>query len=230
VGGSVLLNTYKAILFDLDETLLDRDRAVDHLFFIILEKYYKDLSDASKVHMLKVFKNYDKNSYGISDKSKVFSSFFHDFPPNIAMPATDTQEFWNHYFPRCFSIDEETLTLLQLIKKKVKIGIITNGTVRRQKAKIINTGLDAIFKQIIISEEVDCWKPDSHIFHLALNTLKVEAEETLFVGDDLTKDILGCQNVKMKGIWFNPHKKINDTHIKPFGEIQTLGSLLRYLD
>ncbi|MER2058996.1 MAG: HAD family hydrolase, partial [Niallia sp.] len=46
------MSTYKAVLFDLDDTLLDRDDAVEKLFFIMLEKCYEDIGDSLKREML----------------------------------------------------------------------------------------------------------------------------------------------------------------------------------
>jgi len=71
-------------------------------------------------------------------------------------------------------------------------------------------------------------KPDNRIFELALNKLNVQPEATLFVGDDLEKDVGGCQNANIKGIWFNPHMIKNDTEIKPYAEINSLDRLLSY--
>jgi putative hydrolase of the HAD superfamily len=48
-------------------------------------------------------------------------------------------------------------------------------------------------------------KPEKRIFELALNMLNVQPEVALYVGDDIEKDIGGCQNANIKGIWFNPH-------------------------
>ena len=72
-------------------------------------------------------------------------------------------------------------------------------------------------------------KPDKRIFELALNKLNVQPENTLFVGDDLEKDIAGPQNANIKGIWFNPHRIMNKTEIKPYSEIDTFDSLLSYV-
>lgn len=82
---------------------------------------------------------------------------------------------------------------------------------------------------LVISEEVGISKPDKRIFELALNKLNVKPEEALFVGDDLEKDIDGCQNANIKGIWFNPHKIKNDTDIKPYAEIDSFDGLLSYI-
>ncbi|PFE05341.1 2-haloalkanoic acid dehalogenase [Bacillus cereus] len=214
------------MLFDLDDTLLNRDKAVDKMFLMILEKCYEDIKFSEKDEMLQKFKEYDKRSYGYSDKTKVLESFFDEFPPKYRLPRNYIQDFWNNNFPNCFSINQHTINILNTIKMQVKVAIITNGTTQRQKAKIINTNLNNCFDIIIISEEVGLSKPDKRIFELALNKLNVSPEAALFVGDDIEKDISGCQNANIKGIWFNPHMIKNDTEIKPYAEINSFNRLL----
>lgn len=217
----------KAILFDLDDTLLNRDSAVDNLFHIMLEKYYGAVEHSVKTDMLQQFKEYDKRDYGYADKTNVLSSFFDAFPPTFQLPRHDMQDFWNQQFPYCFSINQHTLKVIQTMKKHVQVGIITNGSTQRQKAKITHTGLASYFDVVLISEEVGFTKPDKRIFELALNQLHVQPEEALFVGDDLEKDIAGCQQAKMKGIWFNPHQLTNPTDIKPDAEIHSFNQLIK---
>lgn len=216
------------MLFDLDDTLLNRDKAVDKMFLVILEKCYENVKYAIKTQMLRRFKEYDKRSYGENDKINVLESFFDEFPPKYRLPRNYIQEFWNNNFPQCFSINKNTLNIVNAIKKQVKVAIITNGSTQRQKAKIMNTHLNSCFEVIIISEEVGFSKPDKRIFELALHQLNVQPEDTLFVGDDIEKDIGGCQNANIKGIWFNPHMIKNDTEIKPYAEINSFDRLLRY--
>ncbi|WML44540.1 HAD family hydrolase [Neobacillus sp. PS3-40] len=216
------------MLFDLDDTLLNRDKAVDKMFLIILEKCYEDVKHSLKNEMLRKFKEYDKRGYGYSDKTKVLESFFDEFPPKYRLPHNYIQDFWNNNFPHCFSINQNTINIVNTIKVQAKIAIITNGSTQRQKAKIINTKLNSCFDIIIISEEVGFSKPDKRIFELALNKLNVQPEAALFVGDDIEKDIGGCQNANIKGIWFNPHMIKNDTEIKPYAEINSFDRLLSY--
>ncbi|MEW9180671.1 HAD-IA family hydrolase [Bacillus mycoides] len=216
------------MLFDLDDTLLDRDKAVDNLFLLVLEKCYEDVSDTVKNNMLQKFKEYDKREYGINDKTIVLESLFDEFAPKYRLPRNYIQDFWNENFPKCFSIDQNTILFLNHIKRHFKVGIITNGSTQRQKAKIINTGLNEYFDTIIISEEVGFSKPDKRIFELALNKLNVQSEDVLFVGDDLEKDIAGCQNANIKGIWFNPNMIKNNTDTKPHAEITSFDNLLSY--
>ena len=223
------MNNLKAILFDLDDTLLDRDQAVENMFCVILEKCYGAVTLSVKKEMLQAFKESDLENYGYNDKSKVLEIFFNEFPPKYTMSLNSVQDFWNEHFPLCFSINQNTINIINTIKKQVQVAIITNGSTQRQKAKIVNTNLNQCFDIIIISEEVGFSKPDKCIFKLALHKLGVQPEEALFVGDDLEKDMIGCQNINMKGIWFNPHKKKNPTDTKPFAEIHSFDQLLNYL-
>ncbi len=223
-----MMSSYKAVLFDLDDTLLDRDKAVEKLFFILLEKCYVDISDSLKREMLLEFKEQDKQSYGQKDKTKVLGSFFAMFPPKYRIPHNDILAFWNKHFPYCFSVNQARINIVNKIKNQARVAIITNGTIHRQKAKIQNTNLHSYFDPIIISDEVGLSKPDKRIFELALNMLNVQPEEALFVGDDIEIDINGCQNAHIKGVWFNPRKIKNPTEIKPFAEIHSFDCLLNY--
>lgn len=58
------MSSYKAVLFDLDDTLLNRDQAVDNIFLMIIEKCYGDVKPSVKKEMLKKFKEYDRRDYG----------------------------------------------------------------------------------------------------------------------------------------------------------------------
>ena len=55
------------MLFDLDDTLLDRSKAVEKLFLIVLERCYGEVNHSAKIEMLQTFKECDKRSYGNRD-------------------------------------------------------------------------------------------------------------------------------------------------------------------
>ncbi|MEI5907952.1 HAD family hydrolase [Bacillus spongiae] len=223
------MRDYQAMIFDLDDTLLNRDKAVEKMFLMILDKCYEEVNHSRKKEMLQKFKEYDQRRYGQSDKINVLESLFDEFSPKYRMPRHDIQDFWNQHFPYCFSINQNTINIINIIKKHVKVAIVTNGATQRQRAKINNTNLNSCFDTVIISEEVGFSKPDKRIFELVLNKLKVEPDATLFVGDDIERDIDGCQNVNIKGIWFNPCMINNESDIKPYDEIHSLDELLSYI-
>lgn len=119
------MGSYKAIIFDLDDTLLDRDKAVYQIFLMILEKCYEIVDHSTKNKMLQKFKEYDKGAYGYSDKTNVLESLFDQFPPKHRLPSKDIQAFWNNNFPRCFSINQDTIKFINTLKTQVRVAIIT---------------------------------------------------------------------------------------------------------
>jgi len=219
-----LLSEYKAIIFDLDDTLIDRDNAVDVMFTVIIKKCY---SCVPSDKMLIDFKIYDNNGY--SNKTIVLNTLFDKYPPDYRIPSSEIRDFWDTNFPNCFSINPERLSALKIIVENTNTAIITNGATQVQKAKIEKTGLDKIFDMVIISDEVGVSKPDPKIFNIALQNLNIKPEEALFVGDNLENDINGCQKAGLKGIWFNPNNLKNDTDIIPFKEINTFNQILSFV-
>lgn len=217
------------IVFDLDDTLLDREQAIKKLFLVLLERFYENTKHINKNEMWRRFKEHDKKYYGNNDKTRVLEPFFNEFPAKYKISHNDMQEFWDTNLPTCFTIDENIIRVLNFIKIDYKLAIITNGSTKRQYAKILNTNLDAYFEEVFVSEEVGFSKPDIRIFEIALKKLNIKPENALFLGDDLVKDIKGCQNANIKGIWFNPLSLKNQTDIKPYAEIQSLNELLNYL-
>ena len=115
----------------------------------------------------------------MSDKTIVLESLFDEFRRSIDCHAIISKILEN--FQNVFN-RPEYYPFLKSYKKHFEVGIITNGSTQRQKAKIINTNLNNYFDTIIISEEVGFSKPDKRIFELALNKLNVQSENILFVG------------------------------------------------
>ena len=218
------MSNFNAILFDLDNTLIDRNKAADEMFLIIAKECY---SNVATEEMLQSFRKYDNNGY--SNKIAALNSLFDDYPPDYRIPASDMYAFWDSKFVECFFVDSETHAFLEKIADNTKTAIITNGRTQMQKAKIQKTGLDKIFDVIIISDEVGIKKPAPQIFNLALQRLDVRPQESIYVGDSLKNDVGGCQSVGMKGVWFNPKKHKNDTGIEPFMEIYSFMELLPFL-
>lgn len=210
-----------AMTFDLDNTLIDRNKAADVMFFIIVKECYSNIATDE---MLQSFRKYDNNGY--SNKVTVLNSLFNDYPPDYRMPDSDIYAFWDSRFSECFSVDTKMHALLEKISHCTKTAIITNGRTEMQKAKIEKTRLNKIFDVIIISDEVGIKKPYPQIFNLALQRLNVKPNESIYVGDSLKNDVGGCQSVGMKGVWFNPKKHRNDTGIEPYMEICNFAELL----
>ncbi|MGN0524632.1 HAD-IA family hydrolase, partial [Eubacterium sp.] len=74
-----------------------------------------------------------------------------------------------------------------------------------QRKKLAVSGIADIFDGVFISDEVGYEKPSVNFFkHVLANIPSVDTNEILIVGDSLTSDIKGGNNMDFKTCWFNP--------------------------
>lgn len=122
---------------------------------------------------------------------------------------------------------EETLAVLDELKGKVKLLLLTNGCPALQQEKLDGVPeLTPYFDHIVISGAFGKGKPAPDIFLHALGLLNVSPLESVMVGDKLTTDIKGGLAAGMTTVWINRNGKVPDPHIRPHHEISRLSELL----
>lgn len=127
---------------------------------------------------------------------------------------------------RPYVYDNETFKVLDELKGSYKLLLLTNGCPALQQEKLDGVPeLSPYFDHIIISGKFGKGKPDTSIFHHALELLDVKPEEALMVGDKLTTDILGSLRVGMHAVWVNRTGHIRNDEIVPNYEIKHLSDI-----
>lgn len=127
---------------------------------------------------------------------------------------------------RPYVYDNETFKVLNELKGNYKLLLLTNGCPALQQEKLDGVPeLSPYFDHIIISGKFGKGKPDSSIFHHALELLDVNPKEALMVGDKLTTDILGSLSVGMHAVWVNRTGHVRNDEIIPNYEIKHLSQL-----
>jgi putative hydrolase of the HAD superfamily len=94
--------------------------------------------------------------------------------------------------------------LMSAIKRRARIGIVSNNLLDEQQEKLRICELDPFVDALVVSEEAGISKPDPAIFHLALERLAARPEESVMVGDSWAADIEGAHAAGIRAIWFNP--------------------------
>jgi len=111
----------------------------------------------------------------------------------------------------------------------VQMGIVSNTTnpsfMKEREMQIF--GLQSYFDFAIYSSATPFRKPHSSIFKLAIDNFKIEPQEILFVGDNLSLDVVGSKKVGMKSAWVNRERRIISKDIEPDYELYSLDDLLR---
>jgi putative hydrolase of the HAD superfamily len=112
-------------------------------------------------------------------------------------------------FPHLF---EGAIELLEVLKNRFRLHIITNGFDKVQQFKIENSGIESFFEFVFTAEKVGFKKPHPEIFIQSLKTVNTTAEASIMIGDSFEADILGALNQGMQAIHFNSHNE--EVHTK----------------
>jgi putative hydrolase of the HAD superfamily len=119
----------------------------------------------------------------------------------------------------------ETMTRLS---SRYALGLLTNGAPDLQREKIVASGLESLFKEIVISGIYGIGKPRPEIFLHLTDRLGVSPEETVMVGNSLERDISGARNAGITSIWLKvpgseePHTVEPDYSITGLAELSAL--------
>jgi putative hydrolase of the HAD superfamily len=120
-------------------------------------------------------------------------------------------------------------TLKELVKKRVKLALLTNGAGEAQRAKIQRFKLGRYFSICLIEGELGYGKPDQRFFKMALDKLGVMPNQAWMVGDDLERDITGAQAAEIFSVWYDFREAglPASSTVKPDRIINNLAELLK---
>ncbi|MFS1425318.1 pyrimidine 5'-nucleotidase [Shewanella sp. 10N.286.48.B5] len=216
---------YQWILFDADETLFDFDifsglklmfsrfdidfKASDFEFYQSVNKqlwldYQQGLIDAAQLQHTRFLHWAEK----LNVTTKQLNSDFLAAMADICQPLPGAKQ------------------LVDSLKGKANLGIITNGLTELQNVRLERTGFKSSFEHVVISEEFGKAKPDLSIFEHTFALMgNPDKQNILMVGDNLHSDILGGVNAGIDTCWLNHHGKKTVDGITPTFEVKDLQQL-----
>lgn len=122
---------------------------------------------------------------------------------------------------------EDTLAVLDELKGKYQLVLLTNGSPSLQILKLtISPEIPPYFDHIIISGDFGRGKPDPSLFEYMMEKAGITAEQGIMVGDNLNTDILGSSRIGMRNVWINREGKTNETNVTPTYEVSSLTEFL----
>jgi putative hydrolase of the HAD superfamily len=189
----------KAVLFDLDGTLLDRDESVKKFIYHQYDRLNRIVGRIPRETYIKRFIDLDQRGYVWKDK--VYQRLVEEFQITAMTWEELLQDYLSEFKNHCVPFPNLISTLDKLKSRDIRLGMITNGRGQFQLDNIRALGIEKYFDTILISEWEGIKKPDPEIFKRALKQLKIAAPQSIFVGDHPENDVIAAQNVGMKGIW-----------------------------
>ena len=198
------------VFFDLDHTLWDFEKNSDLTFQKIFKKQnidinleeflavYKPLNlefwrlyreekiTKSELRYQRLKKAFDAIQFSISD----------DLIDALAIDYIDYLPHFNHLF-------DGTLNVLEYLKPKYQLHIITNGFEEIQSKKMVSSNIINYFNAVITSESVGVKKPNAKVFEHALQKAGATKDNSIMIGDSIEADVYGAMNVGIKAIHCN---------------------------
>lgn len=228
--------SYKNIFIDLDDTLWDfhqngRECLVEIYNDYGFNKFYNSFEDYYNVYMPNNNRLWELYRQGLIKKEELVIE-------RILMPVrsfgiNDTKfaknlsdDFLNRTTYKT-QLVSGTMELLEYLKPKYKMHILSNGFREVQFKKIENSGLKPYFEKVILSEDIKINKPHADYFTYALKCTNSRRDQTIMIGDSWEADIVGAYNSSIAQIWYNPkeekHGEFIPTHtVKSLHEIQNI--------
>jgi putative hydrolase of the HAD superfamily len=190
----------KAVLFDLDDTLLDRARTFERYFDKFAARYADRMTACDAAALREAILEADGRGYRARDE--MARMLLKTLPWRTPPTVREVVDNYRADFLDCAHISEGIGELLDhLTSRGIKTGVITNGESEVQRRKLERMDLTSRLNVIAVSEEVGVKKPHPAIFRLALNKLGVEPREVWFIGDHPDLDIAAAEAVGMTAFW-----------------------------
>jgi putative hydrolase of the HAD superfamily len=171
-----------AVLFDLDNTLIDRDRA----FRESMEACVRDARARAELVRL--------DARGRGSRHALFAAW-----TRLAGSSMD-QKIFGAMIAGCLRPDQGLIGTLREMGQEFLLGIITNGGSEVQRAKYAAAGFGEVIppERVWVSEEVGAPKPDPVIFRYACDKLGVRPENCLYLGDNEHDDFHGAMKAGLR--------------------------------
>lgn len=226
----------KTLLWDIDGTLLDFGKAEAYGIRKCFEQFSLGECTDEMLERYSVInrKYWEALERGELTKSQVLHDRFIEFFSSESIKFKHIDEFNDEYQLRlgdkAFFCDNALETVMSL-KGKYRQYAVTNGTIVAQKRKLTQSGLINIFDDIFISDEIGYEKPAVEFFNAVQEKIGAfSRNEVMIIGDSLTSDMQGGNNVGILCCWYNPYGKENKQRIKIDYEINNITQVLKILD
>jgi len=203
----------KALVFDLDGTLLDQEGAERDA---LQDLYEKDIELAGKPSyhaFLRDWRNvadeylqrFLDNQMGF-DEQRIMR--FETLYAKYGSPCTREEANRLHlayaaYYRRRWRAFADTRPALEQLARAYTLAVVTNGDGTQQRAKLEATGLAGFFAGVLVSGDVKVSKPDPAIFRLCENQLGLQPAELAYVGDRLDVDVAGARAAGWTSVWLD---------------------------
>jgi putative hydrolase of the HAD superfamily len=204
-----------AILFDLDDTILDTTLSADRLWSRAAEHFavHAGLNATAFNNQMKISREWfwsdpNRNLAGRMDLYKARAGCVEHAlktldASNNQLATSIADWFTQRRIPEMKPFDGAIDALHSLKRANVRLGLISNGKGETQRDKVIRFALEPLFDCILLEGEFGIGKPDRRVFDHTLAELNAKPSDAWMVGDNLQWEVAAPQALGIKGIWLD---------------------------
>ncbi len=200
------------LFFDLDHTLWDFDRNSAEAYKILLSEngFPVNFEDFHRIYEPLNLQYWEDYAAGKVTKEEVKNNRLKETLAHFGIRLSETQseqlaDRYLELLAQGRKLFDGALETLAYLKKCYRLHLITNGFTEVQETKIKNTGLQAFFETVTITEKLGVLKPHPKVFRHALKQAGAFAHESVMIGDSWKSDIAGALNTGMQAVFFDPY-------------------------
>lgn len=199
----------KALLFDVDDTLLDFEETARLSMRDLFEKYDFPFDDAA----FSVFQAINRGLWQDLEQGKLTSEELHRVRWKIIFDALgirfDGERFEGEFragLAKHAPLIPGAREVLQACKGKYVVCVASNSSVDQQMRRLRLSGLLPLVEKFYFSESVGAAKPSAAFFAFCLNDLRLDKSEVLLLGDSLSADVRGALAYGIPVCWYCPQE------------------------
>jgi putative hydrolase of the HAD superfamily len=191
----------KAVIFDLDNTLVDfmllKERAIEAAVHSMLDAGLEITKEEADKKIRAIY-----NKEGI-EYQQVFDQLFIELYGKVNQKIVSAgivayrtaREAALKPYPKVFP------TLIELIKMGIKLAVVSDAPSKEAWLRLSYINFHHLFDVVITFDDTFERKPSSAPFNLALKKLDLKSEECLMIGDWAERDMVGAKAVGMKTVF-----------------------------
>lgn len=225
----------KAVLFDMDHTLIKHTWQFSDITSKLHQRFKRELQPVTADEFFETYwsKNIDlwyMMMDGIIDGhvSQLYSykNTLRALEKDMTI-APQMADAWLDLVLSEIVLFDDTLSVLEKLKSRFLLGIVTNGFSHIQRAKLNHFQLDDWVDFSLVSEEEKSHKPDTRIFEIALKKAgNIAPHEAIFVGDNPNTDIKGAINAGIHAVFITTNGATPPKNVPSINRLSDLFSLL----
>jgi putative hydrolase of the HAD superfamily len=207
------------LYFDLDHTLWDFEANSKECLIEIYDNQLSNEVDFSSNDFVKYFSKVNREMWAALEREEITHNYLrgnrfkntlahlnHTIHDKKGMELNDT---FLELLPTKTALIPNAIEILDFCHGKFNLHIISNGFYEVQLRKMIGSGIQHYFSEIVTNEIAGARKPSKEIFNYALKVSNCKPQDAVMVGDSYEADISGAKNAGMKAIYFSTENHNN---------------------